>query len=206
MLSSLGTEQGGCNGGKAHHRCHGGAIVSKRSREPRQEVFLRARMQTGDGWRDVTIRNVSSRGLLGYSSTAPGRGHYVELRYRSFCLVGRVVWSGDDRFGIRLQDALDVPRLLSDTALPQAVERRAVARPAAERVCEAPTAEAFERSRRLASAFQRACILAVAAAAALLLADEVRLQLGGPLQAAGLAMHESNPDRGAAELRGGSQR
>ncbi|WP_196795293.1 hypothetical protein [Porphyrobacter sp. AAP82] len=57
------------------------------------------------------ILNVSQRGLLASSSTPPPRGHYVEIRKGGVVIIGRVAWSGNQVFGVRTQDEIDVPGL-----------------------------------------------------------------------------------------------
>lgn len=165
--------------------------MPRRSREPRHTVFLRARMQTGAGWVDVVLRNVSARGAMANCSVAPDRGHYVELRYGSFCFVGRVVWSAEGQFGLRLQDEVDLRAFLAGGApSASAGERRQTPRASARAVVRL---EAFDDNRRMSAAIQWVFITVAGVVAAFFIADEVRLRLGAPVAAARHALQEPRP-------------
>lgn len=90
-----------------------------KAREPRKRVATQARMRTNAGWSDVVIRDISSRGLGLRSSRAPARGDYIELGRQQHRLVGRVVWSDGECFGVVLSDAIAVDEVLSSTPAPR---------------------------------------------------------------------------------------
>ena len=123
---------------------------------------------TGD-WVDVTICNLSSRGLMAKCHTPPRSGSYVEIRNRGTCIVGRVAWSQGLRFGIRSQERIDMAALLEEPTLKArraANDRRAdaVRRPMPRPRAVAPE-ERAERSRRFSRAFEW-CVIAGAGAIA----------------------------------------
>ena len=96
-------------------------------REERLPLVLPARLRADKGWRDVTVCNVSSRGMMLRCSTPPARNTFIEVRHESLCFVGRVIWSSGSQFGIRTQDKIDCFRLLSSSpaaARPAGAERR----------------------------------------------------------------------------------
>src|SRR3546814_10848303 len=65
-------------------------------------------MRADDGWSDVTIYNVSSRGLMARLGSPPVKGSYVEIWHRNVCVVGQVRWAQGGRFGILSQDKIDI--------------------------------------------------------------------------------------------------
>jgi hypothetical protein len=84
-----------------------------RAREPRKKVLIKARMQAGSRWADVCLLNMSSRGILIHSFSAPPENSYIEVRRGRHVIVGRVVWSKDHRFGVCTQDPLPIEALIT---------------------------------------------------------------------------------------------
>jgi hypothetical protein len=104
-----------------------------RTREERRPVLIRARMRYGASWKDICILNLSSRGMMVRSCTAPLPGSYVEVRRGNHVIVARVVWSGDQKFGVLTQDRLPVDAIASGAAVAKPVadipaERRSTPR------------------------------------------------------------------------------
>lgn len=85
-----------------------------KTREQRRKVVVPARMQAGGRWSDACILNVSSRGLLLHSSSAPSAGSYLEIRRGQHVMVARVVWTEAERFGVQNQDRLPVDAIVRD--------------------------------------------------------------------------------------------
>ena len=56
----------------------------------------------------VRVLNISARGMLVRCKIAPVRGDYVEVTRGTQRVIGRVVWSKDDKFGLRAQDRIDI--------------------------------------------------------------------------------------------------
>jgi hypothetical protein len=83
-----------------------------RTREPRREVLLKARMRADGNWSDVTIRNMSSRGMMLWSDEPPRPGAYIEICGPATSVVMRTVWADGGYFGVRAQDKLDVESAL----------------------------------------------------------------------------------------------
>ena len=61
----------------------------QRTREQRRTVALTARLRSDDGWYDVTIGNVSSRGMMLRGRALPAKGEFIEIRQRSVVVIGR---------------------------------------------------------------------------------------------------------------------
>lgn len=76
-------------------------------REFRIATQIQAELRTGTGWINVTIGNISSRGVMLQCQYPPKRGTFVELRCRNTCIVARVVWSAHARCGLRTQNRID---------------------------------------------------------------------------------------------------
>ena len=80
-------------------------------RENRTTLMMRARLRDCGGDRDAQIQDASSRGLLMSAAQAPSRGEIVEVFVGSTVLVGQVRWNRGNRFGVVLQDRIDVAAL-----------------------------------------------------------------------------------------------
>jgi len=156
-------------------------------------LHIPARMRRDGGWHDVTICNVSSRGLMAKCWAAPNRGDIVELRHGSTCIVGQVRWSGGGRFGLRSQDRIDLRGLLTGrpaAAVTEGGDRRARTRTAApSRSAE----EIAEHSRRLARLFDWCVVTVVVMGVGLLVADIAGRTLGAPLAQARAALEGPPP-------------
>lgn len=156
-----------------------------RKREPRRAVLLPARMRTGSGWVDVSIRNISTRGLLVRSGHAVRRGTYVEIRRDAHIIVGRAVWSSGDHFGVLAQDRMDVDAIVARPALadyrpPQDRRHRPRDQPSGRRMAD--------RSRHVARQLQFAGLGAAALGGAALMAGTAFDLLQRPLAVIGLAL------------------
>lgn len=165
----------------------------RKSREPRVAVNLLCRMRRGDGWHDVRIRNVSSRGLGAMSATPPALGQYVEVRRGSAVIIARVVWLRDCSFGLRTQDKIDLTSLVerapaNDREPGQAApDRRKSPR-------EGDFVRAAERSRRASSTLQYAVLAMAGLTAALFMSSVVRQIFSTPVAAATDALGRAGAD------------
>jgi hypothetical protein len=152
-------------------------------REERRTTFLRARIRTEHGWSDVTIANVSSRGLMLQSVRPLQRNCFVEVRHGTACIVGRIVWARGAKCGLRTQDAIDVAGLLSRAPAKRAragEDRRAAPRrPHAAR--RPAAAEIAETSRRFARVFDWSVMVLAAGAAGAFMAQAAWAALDTPL-------------------------
>ena len=141
-------------------------------------------MRCGAEWSDVSIHNMSSRGLLASAAVACPRGTVIEIRRIDHVIVGRVVWQKDSYFGVRTQDRIDIDGIVA--ARPPLHkptrgndDRRTAQRPSLSVVDRA------DRSRRFARAFQFGMMIAVVGAAALLMASEIGAILSRPFATVG---------------------
>jgi hypothetical protein len=152
-----------------------------RPREPRIRVHVPARMCADGTWHDITILNISTRGLMARTNAVPQARSYIEIRRgANVTIVGKVVWQDDRHFGIRTQDRIGISMLSDDgsvTAAPHdpVVERRAEPRPR-----KLDPAEAFERSRQRAALFQFVALTGGGVVGAFVLASVVMDVLGKP--------------------------
>lgn len=94
-------------------------VAAANKREERKPVVMRARVRSRAGERDAQLVDASSRGLSMTASVAPPRGEIVEVVLGRAVLVGQVRWSRDNRFGVVLQDRIDVVALRSGTLVQQ---------------------------------------------------------------------------------------
>jgi hypothetical protein len=130
-----------------------------RQREERIKVLIPSRMRCGTQWVDVTIHNMSSRGLMAGTDNPPAAGSYIEIRRGTQIIVGRVMWSKARFFGVRSQERLPIQAIISEPRLTGrpavAVEASDAERRSDRRLsAEARLARRVERSRAFASAFQ----------------------------------------------------
>lgn len=85
----------------------------QKNREWRRSVLVKARIKSSDGWRDASILNVSSRGLMIYSACCSNPGSEVELRGGDQVIRARVVWRKGQRAGLRSDSVLPVIDILN---------------------------------------------------------------------------------------------
>jgi hypothetical protein len=151
-------------------------------------------MRQSDGWTDVRVRNVSSRGLGAFSTTPPATGQYVEVRRGPAAVVARVVWRQGCSFGLRTQDKIDLANFVEhrrsvDEGQGEGDNSERRRRPRHEDV-----ALSAERSRRAGSILQYAVLAMAALAAALIASSAVGEVFAGPLTAASRALSGSVTD------------
>lgn len=144
-------------------------------------------MRDEEGWSDITIHNVSSRGLMMRSLGSLARGDYIEIRKGMIAIIGRVVWSKNGSYGVRSQDRIDIAGLLGEAGgirpLPDG-ERRESSRSDAPPLTPAALAARAERSRRLARAFQWLSITAGIVVTVGVIAHTAHTALSAPLRQA----------------------
>jgi hypothetical protein len=160
-------------------------MALNRSREQRATAFLNARMRADDGWSDVTICNVSSRGLMAKRGSSPAKGSYVEIWHQNVCVVGHVRWSQGGRFGIRSQDKIDISALLNSAQARRpvaGVERRSGSRPLPISKAQPDVAAKAEASRTIARVSEWAAVAIVGAVIAGALVTAVGAALKEPMQ------------------------
>jgi hypothetical protein len=134
-------------------------------------------------WSNGCIHDVSDQGLLVSSYTPPAIGTYVDIRRGTLVIIGRVVWSGGSRFGVRTQDPVSVAALLSEPVLkrrPAIAERRSPTREESVR----RVADRADRSRRRSSAFQFVCLTIIGLGLAYFAAMSAYRALATPIGAA----------------------
>jgi hypothetical protein len=152
-----------------------------RPREPRIRVHVAARMFVVDKWHDITILNISSRGLMARTNMVPPARSYVEIRRgANVTIVGKVVWRDDRHFGIRTQDRIGISMMSDDGAVTAAQHDPGVERRSQTRSRPLDPAEAFERSRRKAALFQFVTLTGGGVVGAIVLANVVMEVLGKP--------------------------
>src|SRR3982751_2658570 len=88
-------------------------IKNQKAREWRRRVVLPARMRTDSGWCDVSILNLSSRGLMVHTRLAAAKGSTVELCQGEHMITARVVWSKGPRVGLAAEALLPIEQILT---------------------------------------------------------------------------------------------
>jgi hypothetical protein len=84
-------------------------------REERRRTVLPARIRSGSGWADACILNVSSRGLMVYTTGAANPGTVIEIRRGAQIVIARVVWRRNRRLGLATQGEVPVSDIISNT-------------------------------------------------------------------------------------------
>lgn len=159
-------------------------------REPRQKVMVPARMRSDDGYADICIRDISSRGMMVQGGSSPERGTYIEILRPACNVTARVVWAKDGRFGVQTQDRISLDAFL---------DRRKTARaaPSAPPLVQLPqspagsASQAWHRadlSRQFSSIFQFAALAVAGLVAAVLAALAAYQPLAHALQHASQSM------------------
>ena len=167
-----------------------------KKREARLPITATVRFRTDHEWASALVRNVSSRGLMATCQPPPVRGAYLEIRRGAYVIVGRVVWSSGDRFGLKAQDTIAAEALTGAVARPRSGERRREPRAAvADRSPRPASREIADASVRFARAFDFAVVAAGVVAGALLLADTTSQALASPLQSVKQAMSAAPSSR-----------
>ena len=158
-------------------------MAEKKPREERKVVLVTCRLRHDTGWSDMTICNLSSRGMMAKCDDPPPRGAFVEVRRGPVVIVGQVRWSHSTHLGIHAQERIDIPTLLGKEAEngPAGADRRAGSRGAAEAKAKPSAADLAERSRRWGRLFDWAVLAVAGVAAAVLLVTQMHAILAAPL-------------------------
>jgi hypothetical protein len=165
-----------------------GAEHVQKRRESRLAVNLICRMRNDNGWHEVRIRNLSSRGLAAMSETPPAIGQYAELRRGSAVIVARVVWQRGRSFGMRTQDKIDVSSLIAQAspAKPGQVELENTERRKSPRTDN--LVNTAERNRLAGSMLQYAVLGVASLATALFASSAIRQIFSSPLMSVATAL------------------
>lgn len=86
---------------------------NERPRELRRRVILPARLQSGAGWSDTCILNLSSRGMMIQSPRPMPPGSFVQLRRGDHVIAAKVVWRDGTRLGLQSEDRVPVEEIIS---------------------------------------------------------------------------------------------
>lgn len=158
---------------------------SLKPREERKALILSARMLAEQGWHDVTVRNVSSRGMMLRCASPPARNTFVEIRHQKACIVGRVIWSNGTAFGINSQDTIDLAGLLSQPpSAPRkgSYDRRQQPRSSSRSAVQMRVLPAEEASRVFARLFDWSAVAFAVAMGAVVVAELAGAALQQPLE------------------------
>ena len=159
---------------------------AEKPREWRRKVLVTARMRSHEGWGDVRILNVSSRGMMVRTALPTNPGTTIELRRGDQVMVAKVMWRNGSRAGLRSDAVLPVMDLMcmSEKAgdpkpLWSPVDSRARPRPA----CIDEAASTYR-----ARAMEFAAVLTVVALVSFALGSVAMTTLGSPLRELQVAM------------------
>ena len=159
-------------------------------REQRLKVILPARMKDNRGWHDVRILNISSKGLMARSPSAPSRGSYLELRRGPHVIVARVVWSDGGQFGIESQSPLVPGNIIDETADAPATGAAGRAR-IDRRASPRPAVHTHEESRWRGRALEYLGILSLVAMLAIFALDVSRQAFARSMDMVGASLRPS---------------
>jgi hypothetical protein len=140
-------------------------------------------MNVGGKWSDGCIHDVSDKGMLLSSDSPPAIGTYVDIRRGTLAIVGRVVWNGGSRFGVRTRDPVSIAALIAEPVLksrPATSERRTLTREESAR----RSARHADRNRHRSAAFQFVCLTIAGLGIAYFAAISCYNALAAPLAAA----------------------
>lgn len=160
-------------------------MAAMNEREQRRPVRLSVRFKTDEGWSDAQIRNISSGGMMAVCESPPRRGTYVEFRRGDSIVVGRVMWTNGERFGLKSQDKINLQSLTASISqTPKANEERRKRERVGEqlRVSRPSAEELAARSVIVSRAIQFVVIVVIAGAAVLILAESAYSALSKPLK------------------------
>ncbi|WP_380783563.1 PilZ domain-containing protein [Sphingomonas sp. R86520] len=148
-----------------------------------RELSVACRMNVGGKWSDGCIHEVSDKGVLLSSDSPPAIGTYVDIRRGTLAIIGRVVWNGGSRFGVRTRDPVSIAALIAEPVLksrPPTSDRRTLTREDAAR----RNARHAERNRQRSAAFQFICLAIAGLGIAYFAAISCYNALAAPLAAA----------------------
>lgn len=92
-------------------------MARSQPRAQRRAAFIKAQLRDGEAWRDITIGNISTTGLMVKCQKPPAIGSDVEVRRRGVAITGQVVWASPTRFGLRSAEPIDVSELTAESGL-----------------------------------------------------------------------------------------
>jgi hypothetical protein len=116
-----------------------GSIVA---RAPRRRVSIVARMRAGGTPVSVCVRDISPRSMLLEGASAPSPGTYVEIIGPEASIAGQVIWSRDDRFGVRTRERLNVRATATELRSLRLTSNELASAPLPPRQCaQTPVAE-----------------------------------------------------------------
>ena len=99
-------------------------LAAWKARPPRKQVRLHGRLRQEYDWLDISIRDLSNRGLMAEADDPPGRGHYIEIRRYNQVLIGRVVWKSGRKFGVLLAENIDMQAIIEGSSGNSTNDRR----------------------------------------------------------------------------------
>jgi hypothetical protein len=161
-----------------------------RKREPRRRVMLPARLRAPSGWTDVSIRNISSRGMLLHGMCCVPAGTYVEVRRDMHTIVGRIVWQKGTSMGLYTQDRLDVDAIVGRPPQPQ---QRRTDEPQYAEPRPRSAAMTGDTSRQRSAIMQFVFIALTALTAAIMIGAIAHRALTAPSKAIGQALAGAQP-------------
>lgn len=106
--------------------------ASKPRVEERVSARMRAPMRDSIGERDISILDVSSRGLLATAQQPPRRGEFIELQIGRTWLAGHIRWVAGQKFGLALQERINVTNVVGGAQNQVRLRRNVAPQPQAQ--------------------------------------------------------------------------
>lgn len=162
-------------------------IAAWKARAPRTKVRLHGRLRQEYDWLDVSICDLSNRGLMAEAEQPPGRGHYIEIRRYNQVLVGRVVWQSGRKFGVLLANPIDFQAVIKGCSSPRNTNDRRdhQSRPVA---CQARIIDKPNDWRWLSQSIERIAVAGMGAMLCAMLAYSVLEFVSTPTSAISAAL------------------
>lgn len=89
----------------------------RRPRAQRRAKFVNAKWWDGDCWWDAQIGNISETGLMLRTNHPAEVGQTIEVRRRSWSVIGEVVWKNGTRIGVKASAPIDAYELSASSDL-----------------------------------------------------------------------------------------
>ena len=149
-------------------------------REWRRKVLISARMRSSEGWGDVRILNVSSRGMMIRTAIPTNPGTTIELRRGDQVMVGKVMWRSGSRAGLRSDTVLPVMDLMC--ASEKIGDPKPLWSPVTTRARPRPPCLDEAASTYRARAMEFGAVVTIVAIVAFALGSAAMATLGSPLR------------------------
>jgi len=97
--------------------------------DSRMTAMLSGTMRDNRATHDVRIGDISPKGMMVVSARPPSRGEIVDISVSGHHIAGRVMWVNGRRFGVRVNQRIDVGAILNGKPPKKRVEGKKIEDP-----------------------------------------------------------------------------